>query len=96
MCSIPAIRICVNPRWLRSRLSKVDIVVDNVGGALFNQVIAMLGYAGRISVVGRSAGEVPDFNTASLFFKRNRIGGVAVSDFTPEQAQAAWKEITAG
>jgi NADPH2:quinone reductase len=74
---------------------KVDIAVDNVGGALFNQVIAMLGYGGRISVVGRSAGGVPDFNTASLFFRRNRIGGVAVSDFTAEQAQAAWKEITA-
>jgi NADPH:quinone reductase len=74
---------------------KVDIAVDSVGGALFNQVIAMLGYGGRISVVGRSAGGVPDFNTASLFFRRNRIGGVAVSDFTAEQAQAAWKEITA-
>ena len=73
---------------------KVDIVVDNVGGALFNQLLATLGYGGRISVVGRSAGEVPNFNTASLFFKRNRIGGVAVSDFTAEQAQAAWKEIT--
>ncbi len=73
---------------------KVDIVVDNVGGALFNQVLAMLGYGGRISVVGRSAGEVPNFNTASLFFKRNRIGGVAVSDFNASQAQAAWKEIT--
>lgn len=74
---------------------KVDLVVDNVGGALFNQLIAMLGYGGRISVVGRSAGEVPGFNTASLFFRRNRIGGVAVSDYTREGAQAAWKEITA-
>lgn len=74
--------------------NKVDLVVDNVGGALFNQLIAMLGYGGRISVVGRSAGEVPSFNTASLFFRRNRIGGVAVSDYTAEQAQAAWKEIT--
>lgn len=73
---------------------KVDLVVDNVAGPLFNQLIAMLGHGGCISVVGRSAGEVPSFNTASLFFRRNRIGGVAVSDFTPEQAQAAWKEIT--
>jgi len=69
-------------------------VVDSVGGALFNQVIATLGYGGRVSVVGRSGGEVPNFNTAALFFKRNRIGGVAVSDFTSEQAQAAWKDIT--
>src|ERR1700721_2141099 len=73
---------------------KVDIVVDNVGAALFNQVLAMLGYGGRISVVGRSGGEVPNFNTAALFFKRNRIGGVAVSDFSAGEAQAAWKENT--
>ena len=72
---------------------RVDLAVDNIGGALFHEVIGMLGYAGRISVVGRSAGPVPDFNTASLFFRRNRIGGVAVSDFSPEAAQAAWNEI---
>lgn len=72
---------------------KVDIAVDNVGGDLFNQVIAMLGYRGRISVVGRSGGPVPEFNTATLFFRRNRIGGVAVADFTPESAQATWKQM---
>lgn len=76
----------LNPR-------KVDLVVDSVGGPLFNTVLATLGYAGRISVVGRSAGPVPDFNTAMLFFRRNRIGGVSVGDYTPEGAQAAWAEI---
>ena len=73
---------------------KVDLVVDSVGGALFNQVVALLGNGGRISVVGRSGGAVPEFNTATLFFRRNRIGGVSVGDFTPESAQSAWKEIT--
>jgi NADPH2:quinone reductase len=72
---------------------RVDLAVDNIGGTLFNEVIAMLGYAGRISVVGRSAGPVPEFNTASLFFRRNRIGGVAVSDYSPAAAQTTWKEI---
>lgn len=72
---------------------KVDIAVDNVAGSLFNEVIAMLGYGGRISVVGRSGGPVPEFNTGTLFFKRNRIGGVAVADFTPQSAQLTWQEI---
>jgi len=72
---------------------KVDLAVDNVGGPLFNEVVATLGYGGRISVVGRSGGAVPEFNTASLFFRRNRVGGVAVADYTPESAQLAWKEI---
>ena len=72
---------------------RVDIVVDTVAGPLFNEVIAMLGYAGRISVVGRSGGAVPEFNTATLFFRRNRIGGVAVADFSVPHAQATWNEI---
>ncbi|MGB7220316.1 MAG: zinc-binding dehydrogenase [Vicinamibacterales bacterium] len=72
---------------------KVDLVIDNVGGPLFGQLVSMLGYGGRISVVGRSAGVVPDFNTGTLFFRRIRIGGVAASDYTPEAAHAAWKDI---
>ena len=74
---------------------RVDIVVDNVGGALFNEVVAMLGYAGRISVVGRSGGTVPEFNTANLFFRRNRIGGVAVADYSAEEAKTVWNQIVA-
>jgi NADPH2:quinone reductase len=72
---------------------KVDLAVDAVAGPLFNQVVALLGYGGCISVLGRSGGTVPDFNTAMLFFKRNKIGGVAVGDFTPSTAKLAWDEI---
>jgi NADPH2:quinone reductase len=72
---------------------RVDLAVDNVAGELFAQVIATLGYGGRVSVVGRSGGPVPEFNTGTLFFRRNRIGGVAVGDYTPESSQVAWKEI---
>jgi len=72
---------------------KIDVVIDSVAGPAFNDLIAMLGYGGRISVVGRSSGTVPEFNTATLFFRRNKIGGVAVADYTPEAAQAVWKEI---
>jgi NADPH2:quinone reductase len=74
---------------------KIDIAIDNVAGPLFNQIIAMLGYGGCISVVGRSGGAVPEFNTGTLFFRRNRIGGVAVADFTPETAHETWKDIVA-
>ncbi len=72
---------------------KVDLAIDVVGGELFPEVIAMLGYAGRVSVVGRSAGPVPQFNTATLIFRRNRIGGVLVGDYTPASAHATWHAI---
>jgi NADPH2:quinone reductase len=72
---------------------KVDLAIDTVGGPLFHQVIAVLEHGGRISAVGRSAGPVPDFNTASLFFRRNRIGGIAVGDFSPAEARATWRQV---
>ena len=87
-------------RWVKNMTSaiaprKIDLAVDNVGGSLFQDVVATLGYGGRVSVVGRSGGLVPQFNTATLFFRRIRIGGVSVGDYTPGDAQAAWSQITA-
>jgi NADPH2:quinone reductase len=76
----------------RLRGRRVDLAVDNIGGPLFNQVIETLGGNGRVSVVGRLAGPVPEFNTASLFFRRLKIGGVAVGAYTNPESRAAWTE----
>lgn len=74
---------------------KVDLAIDNIGGALFNLVVGTLGMHGRVSCVGRLAGPVPDFNTASLFFRRLKIGGVAVGSYSRDEAHEAWKNILA-
>jgi NADPH:quinone reductase len=74
---------------------KVDLAIDNIGGPLFSDVIDLLGMNGKVSVVGRLAGPVPQFNTATLFFRRLRIGGVAVGAYTAEESHAAWKAIVA-
>jgi NADPH:quinone reductase len=85
-----------DPQW-RKKLAeflgkrKVDLAIDSIGGALFAQLIATLGDHGRVSVVGRLAGEVPQFNTATLFFRRIRIGGVAVGAYTNQESRHAWK-----
>ncbi|MCC5877141.1 MAG: zinc-binding alcohol dehydrogenase family protein [Candidatus Sumerlaeia bacterium] len=71
----------------------VALYIDNVAGPLFNVVIETLGKDGRVSCVGRLAGEVPDFNTARLFFKRIRIGGVSAGDYSSSAAHAAWDHI---
>jgi NADPH2:quinone reductase len=72
---------------------KLDLVIDSVGGPLFPLLVGLLDYGGRMSVVGRSGGPVPEFNTATLLFRRIRIGGVSVGDYSAEHAQAIWKEI---
>ena len=75
------------------RKRRVDLAIDNIGGPLFNDIIDVLGNLGRVSVVGRLAGPVPNFNTASLIFRRIKIGGVQVGAYTNAETRAAWNQI---
>jgi NADPH:quinone reductase len=70
--------------------ARVDLGIDNIGGDLLPQVIATLGNLGKVSLVGRLAGPVREFNTATLFFRRIRLGGVTVGAYTPDEARTAW------
>jgi len=71
----------------------IDLAIDNIGGSLLPEVIETLGYGGRVSVVGRLAGPVPQFNTATLFFRRLKLGGVAVGTYQNAEARAAWTKV---
>ena len=86
-----------DPKWrqaVKTMLAplRVDLAIDNIGGNLLPEVIDTLGENGRVSVVGRLAGPVPSFNPATLFFRRLRLGGVAVSAWTNAESRAAWQE----
>lgn len=88
------------PTWrkqLKQQLGerKVDLAIDNIGGALLGEVMDTLGMWGRVSLVGRLAGPVPQFNTASLFFRRLRMGGVAVGTYSAAESRDAWGKLTA-
>jgi NADPH2:quinone reductase len=72
---------------------RIALAVDNIGGKLLPQVVDTLGEQGKVSLVGRLAGPVPEFNTATLFFRRIRLGGVAVGAYAPEESRQAWREI---
>jgi NADPH2:quinone reductase len=87
-----------DPDWRRSAKTAiaphlVDLAIDNIGGKLLPEVIELLGDLGKVSVVGRLAGPVPEFNTATLFFRRIRLGGVAVGAWTSVESRAAWGEV---
>lgn len=72
---------------------RVALAIDNIGGELFPRVIDVMGMHGKISVVGQLAGPVPKFSTATLFFRRLCVGGVAVGTYTPAESQAAWRAV---
>lgn len=73
---------------------KVDLAIDNIGGPQFPDLISTLGNGGRVSIVGRLAGVVPQFNTSTLLFRRLRLGGVMVGSYSATEAQNAWKQLT--
>ncbi len=78
--------------YLKDR--RVDLAVDAVAGTQFSGMIEVMANHGKVSVLGRSGGAVPSFNTGTLFFRRLRIGGVAVGAYSAEEARAAWGEVT--
>lgn len=87
-----------NPRWREEakaalKTRRVDLAIDNIGGKLLPEVLDTLGDLGKVSVVGRLAGPVPNFNTATLFFRRIRIGGVAVGAYSTAEARTAWQQV---
>ena len=93
--------LCVDPhdsqwrRRVKEHLGerRVDLAIDNIGGELFSEVIDTLGMSGRVSCVGRLAGAVPQFNTASLFFRRITIKGVAVGTYANHESHSAWQQV---
>jgi NADPH2:quinone reductase len=87
-----------DPGWraeVKKSKLRVDLAIDNVGGTLLPEVIDTLAENGRVSLVGRLAGPVPNFNTATLFFRRLRLGGVAVGAVSRQESQAAWLQLVA-
>jgi NADPH2:quinone reductase len=87
-----------DPKWreaVKAQLAprRVDLAIDNIGGKLLPEVIDTLADKGSVSLVGRLAGPVPSFNTATLFFRRIRLGGVAVGAWTNAESRAAWGHV---
>jgi NADPH2:quinone reductase len=93
--------LCLDPtpsEWRRQAKKalaprRVDLAVDNIGGILLPEVIDSMADGGKVSLVGRLAGPVPSFNTATLFFRRIRLGGVSVGANTLAESQAGWQEV---
>ncbi len=73
--------------------SRIDLVVENLGGPFLNKCLNMTGPGGRIMVVGLLAGLEAPVTIGLLIHKALRIEGVSVGNYTPEEAHAAWTRI---
>jgi NADPH:quinone reductase len=75
-----------------------DIILDPLGGAVFDAAIRALAWRGRLVVIGFAAGGIPTVKTNYLLLKNIEISGLQVSDYRkrrPAQMAECFAEIFA-
>lgn len=73
-----------------------DVILDPLGGDIFDAAIRALAWRGRMVVIGFAAGRIPALKTNYLLLKNIEVSGLQVSDYrkqTPELMQECFNEI---
>ena len=73
-----------------------DVVIENVGGAVFEAALRALAWSGRLVVVGFAGGDIPSVKTNYLLVKHITVTGLHWSDYrdrTPKLMQSAQAEL---
>ena len=73
-----------------------DIILDPLGGTIFEAAVRALAWRGRLVVIGFAAGAIPAIKTNYLLLKNIEISGLQISDYRkrrPDQVAAAYAEI---
>ena len=74
----------------------VDIVVDMLGGDMFDAAIRAVAWRGRVVIVGFAAGRIPTLKVNYLMLKNMEVSGLQVSDYRkrrPDMMAECYREI---
>lgn len=69
----------------------VDIVLDPVGGDVFDAALRALAWRGRLVVIGFASGRIPDVKANYLLVKNIAVSGLQVSDY--RERDATWMRL---
>jgi NADPH:quinone reductase len=75
-----------------------DLIVDPVGGDVFDASLRAIAWCGRIVTVGYASGRVPEMKVGLLLVKNISVIGLQVSDYrdrAPEKMRRAQAELLA-
>ena len=75
-----------------------DIILDPLGGEVFNAALRVLAWRGRLVVIGFATGAIPTMRTNYLLVKNIEVSGLQISDYRkhcPAQMAVAFSEIFA-
>ena len=85
--------------YAATRGEGADIILDPLGGTVFEAAIRALAWRGRLVVIGFAAGgDIPTLKTNYLLLKNIEISGLQISDYRkrrPAQMAACFTEIFA-
>ncbi len=73
-----------------------DIVIDPLGGKVFDAAIRALAWCGRLVVIGFAAGGIPTLRTNYLLLKNIEVSGLQITDYRkrrPAELATAYSEI---
>lgn len=76
----------------------VDVVIDSVGGDVFDASLRALAWCGRLVVVGFAAGRIPDIKAGYLLVKNISVIGLQASDYRdrePDKVQRVQQALFA-
>jgi NADPH2:quinone reductase len=75
-----------------------DIVLDMLGGDIFDAAIRALAWRGRLVVIGFASGRIPSLKMNYLLVKNIEVSGMQISDYRkrrPAEMQACFADIYA-
>ena len=75
-----------------------DIVLDMLGGDIFDAAIRALAWCGRLVVIGFASGRIPTLKMNYVLVKNIEVSGMQISDYRkrrPADMQACFREIFA-
>lgn len=75
-----------------------DVILDPLGGDIFDAALRALAWCGRLVVIGFASGRIPIVKVNYLLLKNIEVSGLQVSDYRkrrPEQVAACYAELFA-
>jgi NADPH:quinone reductase len=73
-----------------------DVILDMLGGDIFDAAIRALAWRGRLVVIGFASGRIPTLKANYLLLKNIEVSGLQVSDYRkrkPQEMQACFQDI---
>jgi NADPH:quinone reductase len=82
--------------WAATDGRGADVILDPLGGNVFDAALRALAWCGRLVVIGFAAGHIPTLKTNYLLLKNIEVSGLQISDYRkrrPERVAACFAEI---